>query len=333
MAEIGTPTEKTAAAQSGYPADFKMHNTKRIDFVSKVNQRRYSILVSLPDAPPPPAGYPVMYVLDGEFQFASWTEAARFGTAPQVVIVGLGYPHDPAWVQERLEHFKPLPAWMSMFPPYHQVAGLERWRDYTLGVDEEQLKLLSGAFPNMRASDTGGVDAFLKTIETEVKPRLYALARVDQANQALYGHSLGGQAVTQALFTEPNAFRTFIVATPNLIWGKPTLQAEEAAFCKEVEAGRATPRVIFTAGALEGVLPETMPPGFDRAALEAILQDGPVAGGSALTKRLQALRGAKGYEVADLAVFKDLNHVSASWAALARALEFAFQPWIPDSTK
>lgn len=325
---------RSAAALNGHPADFTMHDIKRIDFVSKVNGRRYSILVSLPDIAPPPGGYPVVYVLDGEFQFASWAELTRFGAAPQVIVVGIGYPHDLAWVRSRLDHFKPLPAWLSIAPPHQRVAALERWRDYTLPVADSELKQLGGNFGNMRPSDTGGVDDFLKTIETEVKPRVYALAPIDKANQALYGHSLGGQAVTQALFTEPNAFRTFLPASPNLIYGKKTLQAEEAAFARLVEAGTAAPRVLYLAGGAEEDLPENLPAGYDRAALKTLLQEsGPITQGCALTKRLQALHGAKGYEVADCAVFKDLAHVPASWAALARGIGFAFGAWVPSAPK
>ena len=339
---IGAPTHaqtppvppKTAAALSGHPSDFSMHDVKRIDFVSNVNGRHYSILVSLPDLPPPPAGYPAIYVLDGEYQFASWVEITRVGAAPQAIVVGLGYPHDTAWVRSRLDHFKPLPAWLSFMPRHQQVAMLERWRDYTLPVEESALTQLGGAFGNLRPSDTGGVDDFLKTIETEVKPRVYALAPIDKTNQALYGHSLGGQAVTQALFTEPNAFRTFIAGSPNLIYGKKTLQEEEAAFSRQVEAGKAAPRVIYTAGGQEEDVPETLPPGYDRAALVAMMKEnGPISQGCALTKRLQALSGAKGYEVADCAVFKDLTHVPASWAALARGIGFAFGTWTPNTTK
>jgi predicted alpha/beta superfamily hydrolase len=322
-----TPPEKSAASLNNHPADFAMHDTKRIDFVSKVNGRRYSIIVSLPAVPPPPSGYPVIYVLDGEFYFASFTEAMRSGNAPQVVVVGLGYPHDQAWAEGRVEHFKPVPAFMAQLPAYHQAAGLERWYDLTLPVDEETLQPMRTSGFNMRPMDTGGVDDFLKTIETEVKPRVYALARIDKTDQALFGHSLGGQAVVVALFTEPEAFRTFIAASANMIFGKKTLQAEEEAFSRKVEAGKAAPRVIFTAGGLEETLPKILPPEYEaqRAKLETMMKEsGPISLGCALTRRLQALHGAAGYEVADCAVFKDQDHPISVWPALGRAISFAF---------
>jgi hypothetical protein len=61
------------------------------------------------------------------------------------------------------------------------------------------------------------------------------LVRVDADNQALFEHSIGGLAVTFALFTEPNAFRTFIAAsaTHSRIKraGKPPVRSLRTATC------------------------------------------------------------------------------------------------------
>ena len=40
-------------------------STMSIDFTANGNARRYRLFVSVPHAPPPPAGYPVLVVLDG----------------------------------------------------------------------------------------------------------------------------------------------------------------------------------------------------------------------------------------------------------------------------
>jgi len=60
------------------------------------------------------------------------------------------------------------------------------------------------------------MDDFLKVIETDMKPRVFALAPVDRGNQTLFGHSFGGLTVLEALFREPGAFRTFVAASPSI---------------------------------------------------------------------------------------------------------------------
>jgi hypothetical protein len=91
------PAKSSAAALAGYPSEVPVLNTRRIDFVSKVNGRRYSIDVALPDVPPPAEGYPVIYVFDGYRYFAAMTEAVRAnGNFSQAIVVGISYPRDPA---------------------------------------------------------------------------------------------------------------------------------------------------------------------------------------------------------------------------------------------
>src|SRR3954463_14592048 len=62
--------------------------------------------------------------------------------------------------------------------------------------------------------NAGGVDPFLKIIETEIKPRIFAELPINTADQTIFGHSLVGLAVIRALFTEPTAFHTYIAASP-----------------------------------------------------------------------------------------------------------------------
>lgn len=64
-----------------------------------ITGERYRLDVSVPDAPRPSRGYPVLYVLDGNARFALLREArdtlTRKGpddTGLPLVIVGIGYP-------------------------------------------------------------------------------------------------------------------------------------------------------------------------------------------------------------------------------------------------
>jgi uncharacterized protein len=322
------PPDPAESAAQPLPAEVSIPNTRQIEFVSKVNGHRYSISVALPFGSAPAKGYGVFYVLDGDNYFASAAEIARLFAAPDVIVVGIGYPDDPDFMRSVLKRRGPLAAAHAVLPPLQRAAQLERMYDLTLPVNDQDLaaEALRG-YPGVKSANVGGLDDFLKTIETEVKPRVAALAPVDPANQALFGHSLGGLAVLHALFIEPKAFRTFIIASPSIFWHNRAVLADEAVFAAAVKAGQASPRVLVTIGGKESVMPRSVPQGVAAADLEAYLHKARmVENGAELVARLKALRGGAGYEVEDYTVFDQQTHVQASWPALARAISFAVAP-------
>jgi hypothetical protein len=277
--------------------------------------------------PPPPKGYPVIYLFDGDGYFGSMAEAVRMnGNAPQAIVVGIGYPHDAAWPKTVLDKHQPLAPAYAAAPPHDAAAGLARMYDLTLPASEETLKAASGGVLTVRPQDVGGIDELLKTIETDIKPRVYALAPVDKSNQTLFGHSLGGLAVVEALFTEPQAFRTFVAASPSIWWGDEAVLKHEAAFDAAITSGQAAPRVLITVGSEEETLP-ALPPSMaaQKAVIEAMIKKDRMVGNACdLAKRLQALHGAAGYQVADCAVFAGQQHGISPWPAMGRAVSFAF---------
>jgi predicted alpha/beta superfamily hydrolase len=206
-----------------------------------------------------------------------------------------------------------------------------RFRDYTLPVaPAHRAPAWTGLTPN----NVGGVDDFLEVIEQEIKPKVAALVPVDAGNQALFGHSIGGLAVLRALFSRPNAFRTFVAASPAIWWDGDAVLADESAFSSNVVKGEAAPRVLLTVGAKEPDSPnppqsfiDTLPA--DRAAeLTAYVRmagqwSGMVSGTKALAGRLGALEGSPPYRAAFVA-FDGENHSSTVAAALARGMQFAF---------
>ena len=327
-------TPPTATPVLGH-ADVFVPDTRRISFVSKVNGHAYSIDVAWPEAPPPPGGYPVIYVLDGDGYFAAVAEAVRInGNAPQAVVVGIGYPAaDPAWRAGYLAKMKFLPGGLSTVQAAGMAISLARVYDLTPAADADSLKQAAAQGITATPADFGGVDDFLKTIETEVKPRVAALAaenhvKVNGADQTLFGHSLGGLAVVEALFTEPGAYRTFVAASPSIWFADRAVLAKEPAFDAAIAAGKATPRVLITVGADEEdgtKIPATMTA--HRAELAALLKKDRMVGNAcdlAAGIYLQTLHGAPGYEVADCAVFPHQEHGISVWPAIGRAVSFAF---------
>jgi len=341
VAAVAILTAAAASAQTPAPqptpvvghADVFVPDTRRLAFVSKVNGHAYSIDVAWPETPPPPGGYPVIYVLDGNVYFASVVGAVRAnGNAPQAMVVGVGYPAaDPAWRATYLAKMKVVPPGLSPVQAAGMAISMARIYDLTSAADADSLKQAVASGVTATAADFGGVDDFLKTIETEVKPRVQALAVENHASvnlhdQTLFGHSLGGLAVVDALFTEPGAYRTFVAASPSIWFADRAVLAKEAAFDAAVTAGKAAPRVLITVGADEEAIPKLPPEmAIQRAAIEASVKKAHMVGNACdLATRLQALHGGPGYEVADCAVFPHQEHGISVWPAIGRAVSFAY---------
>lgn len=308
-----------ALAQAA-PAQTTIPNTRHIEFVSKVNGARYAIDVALPLTPPPPQGYSVLYVLDGYIYFASAAEMVRgSGSTPATIVVAIGYPDDKAWSEATLARHPILPpAVVARMPPFTAAWQVARAYDLSLKEDRDGAKVLTSSGLSLKSGDSGGLDDFLRMIETEVKPRVAALAPIDRANQALFGHSLGGSAVAHALLTEPGAFRSFIIASPAISWQRGPLAVEEPAFGAQVASGVARPRVLVTVGADE----EVPPPG---AAQTAPIMSGMVRNACDFADRLKALHGVEPYEVSGCIAFHGLDHGLSGWPALPHAVDFAFR--------
>jgi uncharacterized protein len=324
------PTDAWWQAKTAKPprAEVAIANTRRIDFTSKITGRAYSLSIAMPWAPPPPGGYSALYVLESYAYFASAVEASRLNVLmPGVVVVGIGYPEDRAYIDAALAAREPVPAWMLMGPRSIAAYTLERQRDLTLPASDAALAAWSApGVLTYEQETTGGLDGFLRMIEEEAKPRVDALAPIDRANTALFGHSLGGLAVVRALFRNPGAFRSYIASSPAVTWADGAVLDGEAAFTAAVLAGQASPRVLVTLGADEGEA-VNLPDEIGLKASDETLTDlgvRTVHDIAALARRLKALNGQGETRVADLAVFPHQGHGIAPWAALGRAVSFAF---------
>lgn len=301
----------------------------RFEFQSRVNHRRYAISVATPVGTYPEMGCPVLYVLDGEWYFASAVEAVRIN-APGVVVVGIGYPEAEAYVAEVLDRHRPLPGWAKELSGFRAAVGFERMFDLSLPVSDEVLArdFLPGWW-KIRAEDVGGLDAFLRMLEGEIKPRVGKLVRIDSSNQAIFGHSLGGLAVLHALFTEPNAFCSYIAASPAIWWSEKAVLEGERKFGDMLSAGLTAPRVLITMGSEE----ETADPriagrftvGFQEYAA-LVRKHRMVENARELTERLRALYAPGECKVEEFVVFPKQDHGLSPWPALGRAVSFAFPP-------
>ncbi|MCV3205711.1 alpha/beta hydrolase-fold protein [Mesorhizobium sp. YC-39] len=197
------------------------------DFASAEGGEPWRVFLYVPPGPAPEAGWPVLYMTDGNAVIGTAVDAMRaqafYPSGTNVgwgVIVAIGYPvagaYDPL---RRSWDLGPPPG--KTYPPFHDGG------------------------PDVR---TGGAEKFLAFIEDELKPWVAGRARIDTGRQALYGHSFGGLFALYALFTRPLAFRTWIAASPAIYWEDRAIDRFLEAF--EVPDGLRA-NVILSAGEYE----------------------------------------------------------------------------------
>ncbi|CAG7641336.1 Ferri-bacillibactin esterase BesA [Paenibacillus solanacearum] len=191
--------------------------------------REYHIFISTPVEPPPPSGFPVIYLLDANSVFGTMTEAIRAqsrfpertGVYPAIV-VGIGYDTEM---------------------PFHP----SRHYDFTLPVPRSQLP----PSPDGKEwPEQGGAKAFLTFIEEVLKPTIARDFPVDASKQTLFGHSLGGLFVLFALFTQPYGFHNYIAGSPSIIWNEQKLLEKERLLAGLLQDNRQI-RLLLAAGELE----------------------------------------------------------------------------------
>ena len=162
---------------------------------------QYTIYVSRPAAAAPPGGYPVLYVLDGDDNFAvaakTATRMARFsgGEIQEGVVVGIGY--------------RDLAQRIYDYTPADVAAG------------------------DWRGMKTGGATGFRAFISDVLQPAIAAEFQVDRERQALIGHSFGGLFVLDTLLTEPALFNSYIAASASIWFGGEALFEKSERFAKE----------------------------------------------------------------------------------------------------
>ncbi len=144
----------------------------------------FTILTAVPNEPPPPDGYPVLYLLDGGAFFGTLVEMVRLrrnrpamtGVEASVVV---GIAHPGAYPYDRLRRQ------VELSPP-----------------------------PDGRA------DALLHFLAEELHPLIEERIPTDPERRVLLGHSLAGAFVLHALHHRPEVHRGYVAVSPSL-WAHP----------------------------------------------------------------------------------------------------------------
>jgi predicted alpha/beta superfamily hydrolase len=213
-ADSGAKTPSTAA--SGEPYVMPRSEVRRMRSSSGGD---YLVYIAWPEQAPPPEGYPILYLLDGTESFAIAAEFANrlgsySGMAPGVV-VGIGYPD-----------------------------ASRRVLDYTPAVPE-------GVDTSPAKGPTGGADAFLEFLASQVIPGVEAGHRVDANRRTLAGYSLGGLFTLQALFKRPDLFRTYVASSPSIWYGEKQVLELLPGLSERLSKLSARRRLFLSAGQYE----------------------------------------------------------------------------------
>jgi predicted alpha/beta superfamily hydrolase len=178
----------------GQTADNAITIGKRESLQSKLLNETRSFSVYLPrgyeNIAARPEGYPVIYLLDGDDHFHSVSGLVQF-----------------------------LGSYSRIIPEMIVVAipNTDRTRDLT----PTHTQMMNGAGQDLLKT-SGGNDTFLKFIQTELIPHIELTYRTKPL-RIFIGHSLGGIAVINALYTMPETFNAYISIDPSLWWDDQVL--------------------------------------------------------------------------------------------------------------
>jgi hypothetical protein len=280
------------------------------DLTSRITGRTYRIYVAKPVemGPPPSQGYPVVYVTDGDFTFHTAADTLMLQTrafeARPAYVVGVGYG-------EGME-----------------TAARARFADLTPTPPDPVAAVALEAAPQVQGATFGEAEGFHRFLTEELRPQIEAVYNTDKTDNILWGDSLGGLFALHVLFNHPQAYRTYLVGSPSIIWNDSAILEDEAKLKAPLAAGEVSPRVLFTVGELEETVADhaRLPPGVTREQMQAMLTSAAmITNVVGLAGRLRALKSPAGFEV-ETVVFDGETHVSVIPAAISRGLGFALTP-------
>jgi uncharacterized protein len=206
------------------------NNTETHKFVSAYNKKEYQLKVLLPSkyAESGSAGYPVLYVLDGDYVTNLFQSTLHlFSLTPElqdviiVTIDGISKSHEQ---------------WLA-----------SRYYDYTPTADRQADTAIAG-FMKTPVVPSGGAAAFLQTMEKQILPWVEKHYKTN-ADKGLYGHSLGGLFAAYCLLQKPTLFLKYSINSPSLWWRQGEMAKQ---FASAAPNALVNARVFLSAGRDEG---------------------------------------------------------------------------------
>ncbi|MBO0143666.1 alpha/beta hydrolase [Agrobacterium sp. Ap1] len=250
----------------------------------------YRILVRAPLGPPPQAGYPALWMLDGDASFPLVFSKPAGGLFPAAstpadlgtgLTVAIGFPGGT---------------------PFDAPA---RSRNYTPQPDQETGDIVSGVF--------GGARDFLHFLVEELRPALSALYPLDPTRNTLFGFSYGGLFTVHTLLHCPGHFQRYWAASPSL-WFSDALMMRRM---REDASTRAAERLVITVGKDEQYATHALPAGRqDHLSRRAMVDN--------ITEAAGLIARANPTMKVDLIVAADHDHFDMLLHGVRRAQAMAF---------
>lgn len=275
----------TAVPVSSIAEATRIARSQTFEITSKINNRKYRIMVAPPASQTPGVLYPVLYVLDGNQYFGTATDAlnrqSHFKNVKPAIVVGVGYPTD-------------------------DFAVLTRERAFDLTPSPSKNPQMTGQY--------GGGAAFARVLEEEIKPFVSSRFAVDPSQQILWGQSYAGLFVLSSMLAVPDAYSTYILSSPSIWWNdKEVLQALPA-FERRAKLAEFRMRILVTSAGDE----QYRGPDSARAAADTARM---IDNASELSERLKLLNPEK--VTVERVIFEGEIHNTVSPASLSRTLRFA----------
>jgi hypothetical protein len=217
----GAVPPATVARSAAEPAPVvTLPGTQIRTLTSRATGTTYDLYVSVPGdaAANPGRRYPVVYLLDGQWDFklllAIHAGLRYDGVVPDLIIVGITYHGDDVdYDARRAVDLTPVP------DPGHPGSG--------------------------------GAPKFHAFLERELLPYVESRYPADSARRVLLGSSFGGLFGLYALLTRPTLFSGYVVGSPSVTYGERAAFALERAYAashRELPA-----RVYLAVGGIEGL--------------------------------------------------------------------------------
>lgn len=245
-------------------------------------EHEYRIFIAWPSEPAPQGGFPVIYVLDANASFCTMVEAIR---------MRCHRPHTTGVV----------PA---------VVVGIAHATDGPYDRDRRRLDFSAGgssAFDEL-------LDRVIDTVERD-----YA---IDPTRRVLFGHSLAGSFVLDALLGRPERFQTYLAVSPSLWLDWERLLTRVDRFARPASRAAVDVRVMLSVGELEETIApwEVGTPSADEIAQRRSSRRMV----SRCRELADRLRSAPDVEVR-FDEFAGEDHASVVIIAISRALRFALR--------
>ena len=198
---VQTPATQIAATQAPEPThqpvlNVTLPHTEVRQLQSSETGRDYDIYIRLPELYDlfQAKKYPVLYVLDGQWDFklldSIYGGLHYDGFVPEMIIVGITY---------------------SGYPNYEALRAM----DYTPVADSH-------------ISGSGDAPKFFTFLKEQLLPFIESNYRVDSSQRVLMGSSFGGTFTLYAMFSEPTLFRGYVAASPAVPYGQRFAFQQEA---------------------------------------------------------------------------------------------------------